>query len=969
MTKTGTMPPDTSSTLWLERVLYDILHGEKPPIDINDDQQGWLYSQLKNMYRAGMLSAEPESYIFLIPEENPQDKELQKYKGVTTVEALPKAITTESADTLHFLQERDIHNAKTLGEDYAYLYNKDPLDQIDDADIFILPNAGIASLYQLVRTMNARDEGHIDLTDKLFVIQDRNQFWKPFLDFVKLSSKDDNFVVSKTKRDTAELVKERTTQEQREKIAKHSTPVHPMQPGDVVFAVTGNIKKTTDYRKVFAERRTGIKVRNFQQTFSKSPRDADEQSYSYIGNLLEKFEAFFNLVKDTYGPDEFVKELTAKGYDLDHAFALFDDGGIATEENLTAGPEFSNTTKARQNPYMKHGPGPEIKGILGAVQNQPYKGTVGVVGLFERIKDAAFRISMERGAQGKGDMRLSLKAHDQSSSVTVPLKELVERIKDGVNFEDIIHSDIVHWFSARTDNYIVFKPSPEDAVAFDSKNFMVPRHDPKGRTMASIPKYVERHSATAQIAKAISRTFDLKPVEAPEHALAQAFSEAHEKQLKLATQRSIIKGDPGMVLPGTSYNIQDDNGGFFSLSEPRTHVIESENGEPLYVESALNNFADLCSEVDGFVFLPDDEEISGEEYFWERNFIAYSIHVGQQIADKTIAEKPSVFVKSDTWNEHLDTFYSFCGGLIPELPQYLCSIVDDEEGVKKALASKFKEYSPHEIPNYQFREGGTKAPKDMFRVTVYCSATSTDAELKGSARDFSLEMGAMGFAVANGGGGEPIEQGLDDIREQASDGIMVETSDGVHEARTQFSDFLHDRGIKMPETHITSIHCEDTAQKEGLRDDNDYWCVWPNIFLRMQDLQDTDGEVVLAGGAGTLQEVCASILMRKYELTPTENRPLIIVNKNGIYDSFLKTIPEADKAKYNIHSVETEADALDILIEARNARGMEPDLPYDLKSMRALKEEYYDAFGYEQMKPKPEQIQKPGLPQQKRLER
>lgn len=923
MSREGIVQTNQAKAKWLESTLYDILQGKKPSINTNDPNESWLYSQLKRMHKAGMLSAEPSAYVFLTPKEDPSDETLKKFKGATDIEALPKALTTQANEISTQLGEHDIQNYKILGLDHNYHYSKDPLEQIDDADAFILPAAGLAGLYQWIRFKNARDDGAINLQDKTFIMQNSNNFWDPLLGALGVDRNDPDFAVTKTRFETTKLINHRMPETQRTKPAKETEHKHPLQMGDTVFIITGNTKKPIDYRKVFNERSTGIDVRHFQQVFSKRPHGASEESYTYMGNVMEKYHEFFNLIKYTYGTKNFVAELEDKGYDLDKAFVLFDDSGLATAENLTGGSEFANTTKIRRNPYIKQGPGPELKGILGAIQNQPYKGKTGSRGLFERMKDAAQRISQERGSTSEDDLRASLRANDQIASIVMPLREFIEAIEQGLTADEIARGDAVYYYSAQTENKIVFEPRPND-IAVDSKNFMIPRQDPKGRTMAEIPNYVARHSVTAQIVKAMSRTMGIQRGELTDQPLAERFNADREKQLKLATHRSILKGDPGMQIAGTHYDIQDGNGGFFSLSEPREHEVEDEDGNIMQVESALNNFADMCSQVDGFVFLEDDDKMSGDDFFWERNFIAYSIHVGNQIADKTIAGKPSVFVNGNTWEEHLHTFKGFCGGLIPELPDYLCKIVDDEQELQDVLRKEFSNYVPHELPNYNFREGGAKAPEDMFRVTVYCSASSTDSALKGSTNEFTFEAAAMGFAVINGGGEGP-------------DGLMHETSDGVHRMRDHFAPYLKKHGIDAPETHVASIQCEDTAQEEGMRQDNDYWCVWPNIFLRMQDLQKTEAEVVLPGGAGTLQEVCASILMRKYGLADTQNRPLIIVNKNGVYDKFLETIPEADKEKYNMHVVDHEDDALDILIEARRNKNMEPELPYTLEEMREMK--------------------------------
>ena len=145
----------------------------------------------------------------------------------------------------------------------------------------------------------------------------------------------------------------------------------------------------------------------------------------------------------------------------------------------------------------------------------------------------------------------------------------------------------------------------------------------------------------------------------------------------------------------------------------------------------------------------------------------------------------------------------------------------------------------------------------------------------------------------------------------------------------------------LPSTNVSSIQCQDTKEEEGLLTDVDYWAVYPTIYQRMHELQDADAEVVLPGGAGTIQEIIGSVIMRKNGFYPVENRPLIIVNQGGNYDPFLRLIPEADFESFNIQVVETKEEAFDILREARRAKNMEPSLPYNDEEYKALKTSFF----------------------------
>lgn len=919
---------DFNITQWAEETLALILRGEKPGINMDDPNQSWLFKQMKQMHRDGLLSEVPESYVVLLPDEDPEDQNLLHDKGVTVREPLPKQLTTEAWGLKGLLESNyDIRNVKVFGEDYGFRYKRTATEQLDYADALVLTKGDLVGFHQWLSVYNGHQDKTVNLNDKVCILQNADDFWKPFLDVAPDIADDHNrFLVTNTNHDTAKLLKTLMPHDRASTPARNEESVPQIKPGDTIFSVTGNIKKPLEYDKVMMARGNGIRIDHFQRAFDIKPEGAVETSNTYVGNNIEKFAALYNLIKHAYTPDRFVAELERKRYSLEKSYLLFDDNGLETNANLTDGPEFSDCMALRQNSYKSCGPGPETKHLMGAVQNRPYNGAYGTLSFVERIKAAYNRKLEEQKAQGVEDPHVSLDGGDHGCALVASLAVLVDQIRQGMSFDEVMEANDFFIFSAKTHDRIVFDPEPA-VGAIDTKNFTIPKYDPKGRTKAMNRNYVAHHSLGAQLIKSISRTFGFARTIAERQDLRAQFFKATGRELTIATQHTIAEGQQSKELETLSYPLQDGNGGFYDMANRRPHEIPLADGEVMEIEAPLNNFSDMCKQVDGFVFSNDDDALRGQDYFWERNFYAFSIHVGNQITDKSIAGKPSIFLEGPVWDQHRSVVETFCGGLIPEMPEYLYKVASDTSELEKKIGTHFENYSPHELPEHIYKEGGEKAPEDLFRVTVYCSASSTNAEFKAKARHFALDCAGLGFALKNGGGTGP-------------DGLMTETSDGMHDAREHFAPFLDSYGYKLPVNHVTSIQCPETEQEEGLRKDNDFWCVWPNIFLRMQDLQDTEAEVVLPGGAGTIQEICASIIMRKNGFTDVENRPLIIVDSDGIYQPFLDTIPAEDYEKYNIHVVRSEGQALELLMEAREARNMTPDLDYDYEEYQELRDEF-----------------------------
>lgn len=925
--------PETKEKLdWAITTLHDILQGEKPHMDITNPAHAWLYDQMTRMYRAGFLCEEPKSYV-LLADENPQ--EVMGLKGSTIREPLPKALTSQVKDLKERAEKDDVNNYKVFGADVAYRYRKDVLEQMDDADSFVLTHGGTMALYQFLCGMQAGLEGSMDLSDKTFIIQSFDGFWNPLLNaFTETISQLENYHVTDTRHATIETLDTLMGENAKVQRAQWGDEHTLMQPGTEVLFVTGNRKKVQDYNKVFQRRGTDVKTRWYQQIFDK-PEGAEEFSYSYIGNLVEKIEKFYEHIRDHYGVEGYEKAAASKKLDLDRAVLWFDDSGLELAENLTNGEEFGNCTY-RMNGYKEHGPAAEMKNAINAMQNQPFEGERGARGFFKRLEAAAERLKMQRAARGDENPSVSTDAFDRACVAIVPVRPMLDVIAAGGSFDDVLNTVPMEFIQARTDDRVVFKPQPDlKGKAVDSKNFLIPKRDPEERSKAENPKYTAQHSVNAQVVKAAARALGFDKHEGADRSLAAKFNKLSD--LQIGTQQSL---HAGMKVHGIGrglmkslrgkFSMINGNGGKYDLSKPRDHTMHVEGGEDVTENMSLQNFYDFTLRADGFLLTQDSKKISGPEYFWERAFTFFSLVVGRQINDKAVTSKPLLITDTPSWRPFLQLMEDYGGGLIPELPhEILDGVISEKRKIPQALKHAFAEYRPDEVPAYDFIEDGDKCPEDLFCVTVYCSASTTDYPMKMWGRDFAFDLAGMGFAVKNGGGTGP-------------DGLMVETSEGVRVAKTDFDAYLKKSGVKegAPRTHVASIQCVDTAQEEGLCKFNDYWAVYPTIYQRMHELQKAQAEVVLPGGAGTIQEIAASVLMRKSGVFPVKHRPLIIVNHEGIYDPLLDIIPDGDLKKFNIHVVESADAAKNILLKARKAMKMEPDLPYTEKEFYKFKKDF-----------------------------
>lgn len=911
-----------TSLIWLESVLDAMLSGEKPLVDPDNPAQSFLIKQMERMFEDGHLAEPYQSYMTLpheldLPPE--QMQEISKYKGVTSREPLHKNITTEGRSLRSTLSNWNVANAKVLGEDPAFLYRKNVDEQLSQADAFVLTQAGLAGLYQFVRYLNLTMDQAQPNPKAHFVLQNSEDYWDPFLSrFEFILEQTDRFKVTNSRHDTAVYLNDELAEEDKTRQVGFDSSVRVPEPGHQILLMSTNPKKMKDYRAASSERQDGVRYRDFFSVVSVHPKGADELSYSYSGNVLEKLEGLVDVIV-RIGPAEFRELVESKGLPVSKASIMLEDQGLEMEGDLFKGLEFANCAKGRNNPYRSSGPGPELKGIVNSVASEPFNGYTGDRAFVERVFAANERVY---GA----DAKPKIPAREISCALITRLDTLLESIEgaikkhygespvSGINpdviYQDVVNDNCFDIIMADVRNFIQRTPNKDD-VALELKNFLIPEKSTKGDIQDDIPGYQSQFGIPGNVYKAVARTWGFADRRSEIGNLGAAFDKADGIDLNKKKTKAFKYPDP---LTETAYSIQ------------------TTDGETVEIKSALRIFHEHCLEQDGFIFKdsPDKKD------FWKDMFSGTSLLVGKQLKDPAVSGDPLVFARGRIHN----ILQRFSKWLIPTPLEALCEIVDDnKDEINKALERQFRELDPCQPETHVMQKNGHEAPESLFRVTVYCSAGSTDKDLQEQSRELGFDLGNLGFAVKTGGGTGP-------------DGLMVQVNEGVQDTKNGFIPFLQTQsGVQdsdLPRTHSACHHSIQTAEEEGLYDKSDYYDVCPDIYLRMDKLQQTDAEIVFPGGAGTFQEAAYSALKRQAHLTEVTNRPLIIVNHNGIYDEFIAEIPEGDFEALNIKIADNKDQALEMVIEARRARHMEPKLPYKtVDEYKAVREKYRQAIGWD----------------------
>ncbi len=862
-----------------------MLDGGKPVIDQRTSGNGWIIDQLTRL-RAGFFISEIPFAYTTTPQET---EEQRRWKGDTRYHPLGNALMCEQKAIAENFSKDDIKNFKVLGVDYGFRNTQDnPVAQAGYADNFILSKGDLYSLWQFIELLKAKIQHDPAVEGKTLILQNSDGFWDPVINALNLDNpaleQQGLLHITDSYAKTAKIIEQAGPAKDTEARIADGLKI---EPGSTILVATHTSNKVHEARAIFEALKADVRVLPFN--ILEKPEEAKETSLTYSGNDMEKVKKAWKRI-DQVGPEQIEAILRERGFDPAKTWILFDDRGLELAEPLMQNKLFDEC-RSYLNPY-KPGPGVELASVLKSMSRED---------LHARLRLAADDLEAERGTP------VDMSANELATYMFSP----VLPGKDGKRS--------VYGFMAIQDNTVTPEPRPANDICKYPEHFIEPKDDPLHRTAAEIPEFIETKSCAALAAQTAAYTLGMEPHADDVRPRIQFNQQASGRLWNIGTQHSLFGGD-------FSAREKIEQEVKFSFVDGSSHQYDplhstATTGDIQSRAACLNNYYDFAQKSDAFLLTPDEKKDDAK--FARQMFTFFSNIVGKQIDDPVFAGKPFIVMDgADTaWETAMDVYYHLHrNGFAGDKPKHVFKRRDSFEGTKDESALGYiGDYLNHYVPDYvsprAFREEGQKASPDLFSVTIYCSATSTNENYRKQAHDLTYDLASEGFAIKNGGG---------------TDGLMVETSNGVHDFRKDWA--AEHPGEEMPRNHISSIQCEDTYKSEGLCSHNDYVCVHPNIFQRMADLTDTDGEIVLWGGAGTVQEMMGSIMLREAGITPVENRPMVIVNseigigahRTRVFEPLIEAMPAWYREKLNVHVVNTTQEALELIREARRARGMEP---------------------------------------------
>ncbi len=303
----------------------------------------------------------------------------------------------------------------------------------------------------------------------------------------------------------------------------------------------------------------------------------------------------------------------------------------------------------------------------------------------------------------------------------------------------------------------------------------------------------------------------------------------------------------------------------------------------------LSNIEKKIVESDAFVFAPGAT--------LEDLFKAVSIFVGYQTLDKNLAGKATVIVNSDdSWTpffrllEHLQEL----GTIRQDYREYLL-LAGGPEGVVSLLEkvratglpdARVGEHHAHATPSKVESFDVPPAAKLRGNVCVFCSASITDPAYLDDGRALGAALAENRYGCVSGAG---------------NSGIMGAVVAGAVGAGGWTG------GSNVP--HIIEL--------EGLPDGLASFWLRPDIYTRMEVMiERSDAFVIFPGGAGTVQEFLALLILKHQHHPIMNGKPVIVFDRLDAGGKRFWTPLIELMGVMDVHEAFTVVDRLDDILPA-----------------------------------------------------
>lgn len=752
-----------------------------------------------------------------------------------------------------------------------------------DAGLIIAPPGGVNAARQLLNYVAQRQ--HDEIRPPI-IIENSHQFWNPLLktlglyndrDISVLKSKnlEKDFGVYITKNRQETLTIARREMADRRIIPADYPKVSPLFPKDAVFFLaTGTAKKCRELQAASKAQGYDIQVRPIDQLvdFFLSP---DEDKNSYQGNAHIKVQAALAAWKKM-PPAAQQNALKKMGLKPEQCFFIAEDSGIDFKEpNLQLEPEFSGIRHLI--PVSAKFPGVETGPSIW--------GGGGVPDFMVRARQA-----IERKASVRGE-KPNLAVGNTSVLAVVPLQADASG-KHPVTMTFAVRDMVL--------SPVVDVSASSRLKGYDLSDFLYPigSTKPERESRSWAKESGQRAGALRALAilggaEQVGSALAIKPVEDYRAAI---YVPADDKK-----------------------SVQKE---FRSDARKLTASVQS--------YPKLATLSDVQQKMfaphDGIVLSFDNPKDPGDyaTRFITYGYVFFSAMVAQQTRDKYILGK--MLAVLDTTRQKDDdkiinrlaamTYDLHRLGAIPQDPTTLWTTFGNVTGLAQSMNDAKKEMFRYPAFSYAdgpmvMEEKGRPSTKDYHAAILLTASLKSSAVLEPT-QQMTEALCAANIGVVSGAG---LNNG--------GMGVVTHT----------VQDLAH-RGKDVHHTGITTPHIRDFEASGNIEKMVSHYVLTKNIYGRMDGLSRADTALVLPGGAGTLQEMFADLLLmqlakdsKNQHLGDHRNNQIIVLNtpiidggaRRGFYDGVLQHMPEKILTDYPVHVAHHVHQAMGLVGTHRDA--------------------------------------------------
>ncbi|NBX67101.1 MAG: hypothetical protein EBQ96_08915 [Proteobacteria bacterium] len=909
--------------------LEAMMRGEKPA-----NVPAALQETLVRMYADFFIPETPLSHY--TGNDEVLTPELARLKGNTSIHPISFQLFNTHDHLARHAHPHGYFNWKILGLD-VLKKDENPLAILADADTFVLTRSSITGLCHGLHILKAKLQNLPVAKDKQLVIQStQGDFWGPLIDHLGLRATPQAELQQKgihittypgdSVEDTAAStmsVFAKFAKNADQKPAPYRTPITFDADTALLVASTAT-HKPREISAIFDSFHASTRVESLF-SFMDKPLLAKEESMTCAGNNNEKRIALRNKAREI-GLDKIYDRLRKQGIQQpEKAKVVLDDRALSFVDSRIIRTRAFDDVRKHMNSYSgKENPGAELSNLLTHLSWAE---------LQRRVSNASDEIFEQTGKRPSTEIR------DTACYIIVNLADILEENPPILSTFGVTRSTLSLDAPLGADG----KPVP----VMTSDQISMPLSLGGTRLKTEVCDYVTRHSEMMLALRTAARIGGIEGLEVyREPAAAKKFNASallmpnlEECPYKVATFYSLITGSRGhgidhlyRKLPRGTKLLAGNGGKYdptqiFPVAELVPQIERCGDMHERLAEQSLARIRRLFVDADAFLYGPIAKEIMalpGAKWLMDLFFLGGV--VGSQVSDPVVVAAfkgffgvnfkgtypgtafsvdPTQAINDPTWGPQWRKYFHMM--MSPVLKNKVDSIFHTLTGshteLARAMVRHSATYTKRTPEDHVFKEMGNKADSDLYRVTLYSSASlANTTQAWTDTKNLTYLMAASGYAIRFGGGEE---------------GLMRATAEGVHSFRAQHA------GQALPKHHISAIQCQDTVQMEGLDKRSDYVCICPTREERMAKLMNTDAEVLLPGGAGSDEEKAATNLMRDLRLMPTRDRPFIIVNQeiDGYrpLDEIVRQITREERLRLNIHVVNHTSEVIPALNAARTS--------------------------------------------------